>query len=152
MTLFPEWQAFDIAQDLIDRTGRGYFEDRFDIYAECFLIPHEFETFDGLRRIAHIDELRTLYDRMRNFHVMNGITGLHRRVVAARFVDEDLIQSTHESRHITAGSQLGTPYVAMSNLQRIDGAWKIARGLYATPNTPGHRQVFAVGTPVERKS
>lgn len=144
MTLFPEWQAFDISQDLLDRSGEGYFKDRFDLFATCFIVPHEIETFDGMRRIEDAAELRTLYDNMLRFFSDNGITDLHRRVVAARFLSEDVIQSTHETRLVGRSATLRDPYPVMSTLHRTDDGWKVAKGSYAIPRDPGHQQAFGI--------
>ncbi|MFW2545194.1 hypothetical protein ACN2XU_21415 [Primorskyibacter sp. 2E107] len=151
MTLFPEWQAFDIAQDLLDKTGKGYSENRFDLYERCFVLPHEFETFQETRRISDVNELRKLFDNVRNFFSMHGITELHRRVVAAKYLSEDTIRATHESRLIGLGSQLHAPYPAMVTLKRFGFDWKIAKSAYAFANNPAQQQAIGVGTIVKRQ-
>ncbi|WP_136439830.1 hypothetical protein [Pacificoceanicola onchidii] len=149
MTVLPDWHAIEIAQDLLERSGKSYFENDFDLFRSCFQIPQEFETFGGKRRISTVEELRALFDGMLKYFKDNGITGLHRRVIAARFLSEDSIQSTHEAQFITDKAQIGSPYPVMSILEKRGTDWKVVRGSYALLKDPGHELAFNVGTVIE---
>lgn len=151
MSELPDWHAFEIAQDLLDRSGKAYFDNDFDVFCSCFVIPQEFETFAGKRVIQTADELRDLFNGMLKYFDDNNIKDLHRRVIAARFLSPETIQSTHEAQFITDNALIGAPYAAMSILRKERDVWKVAEASYALLRDPGHELVFNVGKPVKQE-
>lgn len=130
--------AKEIAEDLLERTGKCLSTGDFDGFAECFLLPHTIETFEGRRRIETESELRQLFDRSRDYFSQNGVTELYRHCLEAQYKDDDTIEATHETRVIARGVLIQPPYPVFSIVRRIDGDWKIGDGMFAISQADSH--------------
>ena len=133
----------DISQALLDKTGRAYFEDDFETFATCFLLPQHVATHDGSRHLRDRADLRALYQSMRALFAARGATWLDRRCIAAEYADDDTVRATHESRLLAGDTVIQTGFPAFSILKRHEGVWKVAFSQYAVPDTEHAR---ALGT------
>jgi hypothetical protein len=137
--------ATSIAEDLLVRSGEGLMEGDFLLFADCFILPQDFDTFEGRRRISSAEELRAVFDGVREHFDATHVTVMERHVVAAEFVSEDEIRSTHVSRLVAAGQILRATYPVMSTIKLTATGWKIASATYALPPDPGHEAALRVG-------
>jgi hypothetical protein len=140
-----EWSATAIAEVLLERSGRGLMSGDFELFSDCFILPQDFDTFEGRRRISSVDELRAVFDGVRAHFEATQVTIMERHVVAAEFVGDDEIRSTHVSRLVAGGKILRATYPVMSIIKLTAVGWKVASATYALPQDPGHEAALRVG-------
>jgi hypothetical protein len=138
--------ALTIAEDLLARSGRGLMDGDFETFSDCFILPQDFETFDGRRRISSTCELRAVFDGVRAHFEATQVTIMERHVVTAQFKGSEEVQSTHVSRLMAGGKLLRASYPVMSTLKLTAKGWKVASASYALPSDPGHQAALRVGT------
>ncbi len=133
-----------IAQGLLAATGEALRAGDFVAFRNCFRLPQTVQTFNGSSVIETEDDLRQIFDRVRDHFARIGVTELVRHVVNVDFRDADTILSTHESRLLGGNELLETPYPVFSILHRTETGWVIGDSNYAIPDEDGHEQ--AIGT------
>ena len=117
----------------------------FRLFADCFILPQDFETFEGRRRITRVEDLRAVFDGVRAHFAATNVTLMERHVVAAEFVSPTEIRSTHISRLVAGEKILKATYPVMSTLNLTSDGWKVASASYALPPDPGHEAALRVG-------
>jgi hypothetical protein len=138
-------EAKSIAEDLLARSGEGLLTGDFALFANCFILPQDFDTFEGRRRIYEVEELRAVFDGVRGHFEATKVTIMERHVVAAEFVSQEEIRSTHVSRLVAGGKILKATYPVMSTIRSTSNGWKVASASYALPPDPGHEAALRVG-------
>lgn len=124
-------EACEVSQKLLDQTGDAYLANRFEDFGSCFLLPHRIETYEGVRNLDTIDDVKVIFDNMRTFLRQKNVTSLVRNCIEAEFEDSKTIKATHESRMLSGDVLISAPYVAFSVLKLTDHGWKIATSQYA---------------------
>ncbi|SHG91701.1 hypothetical protein [Marivita hallyeonensis] len=130
--------AIEIAEELLDRTGRGLDSGDFDLFADAFALPYRHDTFDATVEITDLADIRSVYDQVRRHFRQIGVTRIIRFCVAADYQTPDKILSTHESHMFSGSHRIRPPYPVLSTLERRDGAWKITASNYAIGEDPAH--------------
>jgi hypothetical protein len=138
--------VMQIAEDLLARSGRGLMEGDFNLFSDCFILPQDFETFEGKRRISTVEELQAVFDGVRAHFEATQVTIMERHVVMAECLGPEEIQSTHVSRLVAGDQILRATYPVLSTLKRTSDGWKVASASYALPPDPGHQAALRVGT------
>ncbi len=134
----PGKTAREIAEDLLDRSGRGLTEGDFDLFERCFALPNEMETFEGRRVIETREEMRAVFDDVRAYYDRIGRTRVDRFIVDAEFRNSTCIVSTHQS-HVYAGEDLAQqPFDVLSVIELQDGVWRIRHSEYAITDSKDH--------------
>lgn len=128
--------AREIAEQLLEQSGKGLMEDRFDLLADCIALPLHLETFEGEREVATTAELRQLFDDLRHVFVRIGVTDLVRRVVAAEFFGTDTLRTTHETRILNGNRLLQDSFPVYCEVKRIDGRWRVVSTSLAIADHP----------------
>jgi len=131
--------AEEIADYLLHRTGRGLMTGEFDVFAACFELPQVLETTEGTRLVKDRDDLRRIFDSMRQFFREREVTDLVRSVVSSRFQGPNKVESIHVSRLLKAGGETyRAPYPVYSVLQRRPDGWKITFSHYVILDSRTH--------------
>jgi len=134
--------ARQISEDLLERSGASLVQGDFETFADCFLLPQDMETFEGRRSIETRDQMREIFEAVRQFHQRSGVTELVRHCVEAEFRTEDIVEATHESRLVAGERLIQRPYPVFSVLKRVDGVWRVASSQYAIVDAPGLNQAL----------
>ncbi len=118
--------------------------DDFDLFAACFVLPQQMETFEGCRYIKTLDDLRTVFDGVTAYFRQKNVTHLARHCIEATYRDPDTIVATHMSRVVSGTSLVQKPYPVMSLLCRDDsGIWRVSDSMYAIEDEPRHARALS---------
>jgi hypothetical protein len=134
--------ARDVAEYLLERTGEAIMSGDFALFETYFCLPQTIETFEGSCLVTTRDELKVVFDAVRTYYEVKGVTQLSRRCVAADFKDAESIASTYETRLISGAQIVQKPFPAFSTLKRVDGEWRIASCIYAIEDSPEHNKAL----------
>ncbi len=132
-----------VSQTLLDITGKALMTHDFDPFASVFLLPHEFETFDGKSLVSTRRQLHDLFRSMCSYHDSLGVTDLIRECIAAEYKSDTTIAATHLSHLMRNGTRLTEPYPVFSTLKKINGLWMITSGKYAVDSKTGAGRAIA---------
>ena len=132
-----------IAESLLDRTGKAMDRGDFDEFADCFVYPREIETFTGKRLLANREDAREVFENVRLHYRSKGVTQVVRHCVDAAFEDEATIASTHETRLLRDNLLVQDPFVVLSTLIRTARGWKIGSTKYAIRDAPAHNTALS---------
>ena len=135
----PEKSAREIAEDLLERSGKGLMTGDFAVFADCFALPTEMETFDGRRLIETRAELEAIFNDVRAYFSSTGMTQMERHIVDAEFRNPTSIFSTHQSRVVSDGELVQQPFDVLSVIALIDGQWRIRHSQYAITDSNDHK-------------
>lgn len=109
----------------------------FEAFMLCFALPLVMETFEERRLYQTRSDIERVFNAVRNFRLENGVTDTVRDSVAAEYLDEDTIATTHVSQMMRPDNVLfGMPYPAYSLVRRINGEWRINFCQYAVDDLP----------------
>ncbi|MEL7211591.1 MAG: hypothetical protein AAGK92_02945 [Pseudomonadota bacterium] len=133
----------DISNDLLERTGAAMLSGDFDAFADCFELPQEMDTFHGRNLVETREDLRAIFDAVRQYYRSMGVTGMARHCVEAAYVDPDTVQATHQSRLLAGAELVLTPYPALSVLKQRGGVWRVASCQYAISDAPDLNDALA---------
>lgn len=122
----------DISDYVLELTRRGYVERDFELFCSRFLLPHPIGTFQGERLLETRDDIKAIYDAMCVEHDTLGAIDLQRKTISARFLGDDRVLHTFETRLVLRGYSLSDEVVAHGTLHRVDDRWMIAASSYAT--------------------
>lgn len=128
--------ALAIAQGVIDRTGLGLMTGDFEVFAPCFCLPQDIETFDGRRHLETLADLRSVFDAVRAFHRKMGVTEMVRHCVTAEYRDPTTISCIHQTRLVRGSLLLQKPYHVFSVLSFENDVWRSALSQYAVDDSP----------------
>lgn len=129
--------AEDIADDLLYRTGQALLSGNEADFAECFWMPVVIETIEGVTDIQTYPELIGVYRNVTQNLKGTGVTNLARSVLSARFLENDIIGSTHISQKLSPdGEPIGKPYPVYSTLTQKLSEWRIETSIYAILSDP----------------
>ncbi len=123
--------AKQVADDLLDRSGRALSTGDFDLFAGCFQLPNVMTTQQKTVIVEDRDHLKRLFDGMRTKLRDSGVTELARYVEAAEFRSPTQMTSTHITQAIAGGVVWGSPYPVFSIVEFIDGKWLGVSSEYA---------------------
>ena len=129
--------AEDIAEDLLFRSGRALLAGKEDDFVACFWVPTVIETIEGVTHIQTVSEFRNMYRNVYHNLKRSGVTNLARTIVSAKFIDRNIIGTTHVAVRLgLSGEQVGTPYPVYSTLKQLKSEWRIESCIYAVLNDP----------------
>lgn len=134
--------AREIAEYLLNRSGRALMSGDFPLFASCFALPQTMETFEGRRLISTRDDLLSVFEGVRAHLAREGVTEMARHCVAAAFIDAETISATHETRLIRGDQLIQRPYPVLSVVRRQNDLWQVGNTIYAIADAPSHAQVF----------
>lgn len=134
--VFLNSSAHKLAEEYLNTTGSCFQTGDFDTFANHFHLPQEVETQKGQRQINTRDELKEVFQSVRDLFSETGITELVRVCLAAEYINEDTIVTTHESRMLAGTTLKKSPYPVISILRRIDGKWQFVHSNYAVAGDP----------------
>ena len=140
-----EKSARKIAEDLLERSGRGLLTGDFGLFADCFALPTEMETFDGRRIIKTLAELEAAFDAVRAYFGTTGMTRMERHIVDAEFRNPTSIFSTHQSCLAAEDVLVQQPFDVLSVIALIDGRWRIRHSQYAITDSHAHKMALIGG-------
>lgn len=136
--------AKDVSEYLLDRTGTALMTGDFGLFATCFHLPQQMETFDSCRDVRTLDDLKLVFDGVTAYFRQKNVTQLARHCVEAAYRDTDTIVSTHMSRVVSGSALVQKPYPVMSLLRRDgDGLWKVSDSMYAIEDEPRHAKALS---------
>lgn len=128
--------AVEISQYALEITRHAYWTRDKALFTSRFMLPQTIGSFQGDVLLETQADLEALFDRTCSYFDSNGIIDLDRRVIAATFIAEDLVQSTFVSRHVLKGPVFAPEIVAHGTLRLSEGRWKIDESRYATDSIP----------------
>lgn len=140
--LQPRPTAREIAEDLLDRSGRGLTRGDFDLFQGCFALPKEMETFNGRRVIETKEEMETVFDDVRAYYRNIGMTRVDRHIVDAEFRNQTCIVSTHRSLVYGGDDLIQQPFDVLSVIELQDGVWRIRHSEYAITDSTDHNNAL----------
>lgn len=142
----PAQSAFQVAETLLDVTGKALLTHDFDAFAPCFALPQRMTTFGRVVLIEDRAGLQASFDEMcRAFRGM-GVTALVREVLAAEYRSDSEIATTHLSHVMRHGTRLKDPYPVMSILRLTAGRWQIGTGDYALDDNSAQGRALRAGS------
>lgn len=122
--------ACDIAQHVLEATGRALMQRDFDRFRPFFLLPQTVTTAGKRVELATSDDLKAAFFNMCDHFETIGVTELRRTCIAAEFRGPDEIASTHESI-VRCGENVALPpYPVYSVMKRVGDAWLVAGSDY----------------------
>ncbi|MEO9821533.1 MAG: hypothetical protein ABJQ34_02985 [Paracoccaceae bacterium] len=115
----------------------------FETFKTCFALPQYMDTFEGRRFIETLEDLRDIFDSVRQFYQSKCVVELNRNCVEASFRDHCTVASTHEARMINENAVLvQSPYPVFSILRHYEDGWKVAYSQIAITDEPKHIQAL----------
>lgn len=96
MTEACDAEARRIYQDVLDRMNQAYFDGDLGVYRQLVHLPFTLSTFDSKVELTTPDEVGLMFRNLRLFLSSKNITSYIRVCIAARFLDPDTIEGTHE--------------------------------------------------------
>ena len=138
----PEPTAREIAEDLLDRSGRGLTGGDFALFERCFILPKQMETFDGRRVVSTREEMRAVYDDVRAYYKSIGMTRVDRYIVDAEFRNPTCIVSAHQSRVYAGEELIQQPFDVLSVIEFVGGEWRIRHSEYAITDSSDHNNAL----------
>lgn len=124
--------AREIVERLLAQTGKAIMTDDFSLARPCFKLPQDIQIFDNGVNIETVEDLRALFEGVRDYYASLGVTEVVRPCNQVAFHDEDTIYANHMTYLMSGGVMLVEPYPVFSIIRRDNGVWKIAHALYAT--------------------
>lgn len=142
--------AEEIADELLFETGRALTLGDFDRFAACFGLPHVIETPGTRTVIPDLDSLHTTFDDLRRYYHDTQVIDVVRTVVKARFLNADMVTSTHVASLVHAdGGAWRKLYPVHSVIRRQgDLDWRIMSSVYVIDDCAAHSAVL---TPAPRQ-
>lgn len=137
--------AREACEKVLDITGTALLAGDFDSFAAVFTMPTKVETFEGARVIESREELREAFDGVCHHYRSVGATDLVRHIVAAEFIDDDLIRATHECRVLAKTELTQAPFAVHSTYVREDGRWKVCESIYIVDDAPMYIRALTHG-------
>ena len=134
--------AREIAERLLTTTGHSMASGDFETFADCLLLPQKVASFRGERELVTRQDVRDIYDGVRNHFIANGIGRVERFVEDACFVTSEVITSTHITTLYKRDGTHLEPYPAVSVLKYHDGHWLISDSQYAVVESHKHSALF----------
>ena len=134
--------AKQIYQDLLDRIGASYWENDFAAFSRMIHVPHQISSFGPVVPIDTQEDLRSVFDGIRNYFERASVTLYDRNCVAARFKENGSICGMHETRILSGSQIIEPPYPVKSLLREIDGAWMVCSSDNAFDPDRGVGHVF----------
>lgn len=120
-----------IYQDVMDRFNHAYFHSDLDTMTALMHLPVEIATFDSRMVLRTRDDLFRMMDAVRRMIDKENVTTYLRVCIAARHLDADTIDGTHES-HVLNGMRYVHPrFPVRCLLRRFDGLWKVVSAEHA---------------------
>jgi hypothetical protein len=132
-----------IAEDLLERTGAAMMAGDFDQFAKYFHLPQQVETFETVSLLETEMDLRTVFDAVRTYYQMKGVTRMVRRCVSAAFNDAMTVASTHETRLLHGSQFVQKPFPAFSTIAFVNDGWKVTSCSYAIDDAPEHNRALS---------
>ena len=127
----PEESAREIVERLLEQTGQAILSNDFSLAEPCFKLPQDIQIFDSGVPIRTVEDLRALFEGVRDHYASLGVTDLQRPCTSSVFHDADTIYATHMTYVLAGGVLVMEPYPVFSILHRDDGTWRIAHSVYA---------------------
>lgn len=124
--------ARDIVDALLLQTAKALMTDDFLLAKPCFKLPQDMQIFDAGVKIETTEDLRALFNGVRDYYASLGVTDVVRPCKHVEFHDEDTIYANHMTYLLADGVMVVEPYPVFSILRREDGVWKVAHSVYAT--------------------
>jgi hypothetical protein len=131
-------EAWEIAEMLLEKTGTAMWVGDFKTFLSAFALPYIHATEEGMIEICQTADMRAIFESVRGHFQNAGVTRIIRMCVAAEFVDDDRINSTHESHLFVGNHRIRPPYPVLSQLERTELGWQIRASNYAVSHDPGH--------------
>ena len=134
--------ALMIAEEMLERTGVALKRGDFDDFAACFAYPHAIDTFDGPRILHDEDDLLETFDAVRAYYDTIGVTEIVRTCVAASYLDDRTIETTHETRLICNGLLTRRPFPVYTIIVHQDDRWLFRSSQYAIADSDDHNSAL----------
>ncbi len=132
-----------VAEELLQRTGEALDSGDFELFCSAFAFPNIIETFDGRRVIETKETLRDVFERTREELEHASVTDVIRHCVEVKFLDEDTIYSTHETRLMQENVLIQDPFPVFSVIRRTPEGWKGVYSSYALPDVSSFNPIFS---------
>jgi len=140
-------KALRIAETITDKATLGLLTREFHHYRSVFDLPIEVETVSGCQIYKTDQELRELFLTICNYLQVINTTDLVRKFVAAEFLDDETLQTVHESYALQGSTRVVEPIPVMSLFKRVDGVWKVKKTSFVIPDIGEFNDAFKAQTP-----
>lgn len=134
--------ARHIAEHVVMATARAIMSDDFEQFHIHQAYPQEMETYEGRKTIENKDQLKAVFEAVREYQKALGADRLERCVKTASFVDPDHIEVVYESRIFRNGKVLGSPYPSFGILRQTAESWRFIYCMYALTPTSLMKQAL----------
>lgn len=124
-----------VSETLLEATGNSLLTADGAQFLRCFRSKLEVVTDLGTRLIQDPYEHNQAFERVLWHYRASGVNRLERDYVAADFIRRDAILLVHESRVYSGNTLTQDPFLVMSELHHIDGAWQIGYCNYAVQDS-----------------
>ncbi len=124
-------EALEVADGFVYTTGRAVLHGDYDRFRPCFWLPYQIEINNDRQLIETEQDMRHMFDQVRELYKKNEVEDLIRTVIEASFLERDAIGLTFVSKLITREPDKIKPFPIFSVLRRHEGVWTIRSSLYA---------------------
>lgn len=135
-------RAYDIAEQLLARTGHALETGDFALFERYFVLPHEIQTFQGSNLLSTQSDLARVFHHVRAYYTKLGVTRLSRACVEAEFLDEHTLQSTHVSHLLNGTTLVRESFPTLTVIRRVGDRWRCARSIYAVNQDRDHERAL----------
>ena len=129
--------ATQIVDAILEKSRVALATRDLDLFAQCFVMPHQIETFEGSRTIETAEQLRATFHNVQKYFDTSAVTQLDRVCVAAEFKDPTTVEATYETRMVSGQQFLERPYPVFVTLRKGPQGWRIVSQVCAIVGAPG---------------
>lgn len=126
--------AKEISEMLLEKTGKALLSNNFDLFSECFALPHKIETPDSKRVLETPAEFKSIFDRVVSDYQNKRVTQLVRITEVAEFRNASRIEAMHITHLMSGNTRVKDPFPCFSVLEFINGQWRATSSQYAVDN------------------
>ena len=116
---------------LLRQTGEALLSNNFELFAQCFHLPHTIETGDNKRVLNTLEDMRTVFNSVVDDYALKRVTDLVRITEVAEFRSDTRIEAAHITHMMSGDQRIKDPFPCFSVLEFIDGCWRSTGSQYA---------------------
>jgi len=116
----------------------------FEAFSVCFHVPSFVETFEGKRYLRTENDVKTVFDAVREYYRTQAVTNVVRECISAEFHNPETIHNSHITRLLRDGEELfRRPFPVYSILRKFGDNWKVTYSQYAIDDAPKHTKALS---------
>ena len=123
--------AKQVSEMLLELTGTALLNNNFNLFSQCFHVPHVIETAENKKVLKTLDDLEFVFDSVVEDYRRKRVTNLVRICDVAEFRSDTRVEATHITHMMSGDVRVADPFPVFSVLELIDGGWRGTSSQYA---------------------